>query len=92
VFSIFFIVKFLILLGLIRLLLETDNPFLCAGIYLFVKIIFSLLIGAPIMVIFFSSILAGALALLYFWLLARLGGAGILFWVVAIVGAFIGLV
>jgi hypothetical protein len=88
----FIVVKFLVLLGLIRLLLETNNPFLCAGIYLAVKIVFSLLLGQSISLTFFGSILAGALALGYFWLLDRLEGTGVLFWAVAIVGAFIGVV
>ncbi|MCP4131470.1 MAG: hypothetical protein GY754_10875 [bacterium] len=87
-----FIVKFIILLGLWRLLDMTDQPFLCSGIYAGVVLIFSFFSGYG----FFSAIgialLAFVLSSIYFWLLNRFKDTGLLYWGILIVGLLIGLV
>ena len=84
--------KFLLLFGLIRLLMETENPYLCAGIYMAVKILISIFFGHSIDTIFFNAIISGALATLYFWVLDRTMGMGSIFCVIAVVGVIIGFV
>jgi hypothetical protein len=88
----FFIAKIVLLVGLIKLLVETNSPLLCAGVYIAVRLFFGLLLGYSIGALFISSIFAGAMAALYFWLLDRFEGAGLIFWVIAIGGLIIGLV
>jgi len=85
------IVKILVLVGLIKLLLVTEKPMLCAGIYTGVAFLFSLLVGKPFLAVLIGSAIGFGLALLYFWLLNRFRDTGI-FWVVLILGLVIGLV
>ena len=73
------VVKFLLLLGLIRLLLVTDRPYLCAGIYTAVVLLFSILTGYSIGELLLTVIIVGALSTLYFWLLYKLHGMGWIF-------------
>jgi hypothetical protein len=84
------IFRVLLLFGLIRLLIETNKPFLCSGIYAAIVTGFSLIGGSGT-----TAIGAGGLAFLlasaYFWMLDRFQ-EGILFWVIMIVGLIIGLV
>ena len=85
------IIKILVLVGLIRLLIITDNPIVCAGIYTGVRLIFALLCGNPFVAVLIGSIIAFGLALLYFGLLSRFQDTGV-FWLVLILGLAIGLV
>ena len=86
------IIKILILAALIRLLIATDKPFLCAGIYAAVAFIFGLLMGANFFVLLIASVISFALASLYFWLLNRVDVGTAVWWLIAIVGLAIGLV
>ena len=84
------IIKIFILVALYKILVQTNSPLACAGLYSFVAAIFhytyhGFLIGSVAVVISF------ALAYLYFWLLSRFD-QGILFWVILLGGALIGLV
>jgi hypothetical protein len=84
------IFRILLLVGLIRLLIETHKPLLCSGIYATIVTVFALISGAGI-----AAIEAGLLAFLlssaYFWLLDRFEDS-VLFWVIMIVGLLIGIV
>ena len=82
--------KFLLLITLVRVLLATEKPFLCAGIYAGVVFILGLVFGNPFLSILIHSSISLVLAGIYFWLLDRLDGYEWLWWPVAIVG--IGLV
>ncbi len=81
----------LILAGLIKLLLITENPFLCAGVYSGLRFLIALIFGYPLLPTLIASAISFALALLYFWLLNRFQGSAI-FWLVLILGLVIGLV
>jgi len=89
-FGFLLIIRILVLIGMVRLLVATGKPLLCAGIYAVVSLIlrfsgyewYIALVLAPI---------SFGLAFLYFWLLDRLQG-GTLFWAVMIVGFVIGIV
>lgn len=84
------IFRILILVALIRLLIETNKPFLCSGIYAGFVTILTLIIGRGI-----GAVVAGVLAFFlssaYFWLLDRFEDT-ILFWIIMIAGLLIGLV
>jgi len=86
------IIKFILLAALVRLLLETDKPFLCSGIYAGVAFLLGLVFGIPILVVLIHASISFVLASIYFWLLDRLDGSEVLWWLVAIGGIVIGLV
>ena len=83
--------KIILLVALVRLLVATDKPLLCSGIYTAVVLLFGLIAGAPILALLIGGIIAFALSSLYFWLLYRVG-TGILFWVILVGGLAIGIV
>ena len=85
-------IKVILLAALIRLLIATDKPFLCSGIYAGIALIFGLAFGSSVTGALISAAVGFALASLYFWLLHRLDYGSALWWVVAIVGIVIGLV
>ena len=84
-------IKVIVLVALIKLLLVTKNPILCAGIYTIVKFLLTLLFGTPFIAVLIGSVIAFILSLIYFWLLNRFRDTGI-FWLVLILGLVIGLV
>ncbi len=79
------------LVALIRLLIATDNPLLCAGIYTAVVAGGSLLGGAGPAEAVLSSGLAFLTSGIYFWLLKRFDGS-FLWWVIMIAGVLIAFV
>lgn len=86
-----FIVKVFILVSMIKIALHTDRPAMCAGIYTAIGVTFGLLLGKGILFLLIAGPIGFLLALLYFWLLTRTQESA-LFWVIAVVGALIGLV
>ena len=86
------IIKFVLLAVLIRLLLATDKPFLCSGIYAGVAFLLGLIFGNPFLAVLIHAAISFLLASIYFWLLDKLEGSEVLWWLVAIVGILIGLV
>jgi hypothetical protein len=85
------ILKIIVLVGLIRLLVATEKPILCSGIYTGIAFFFGLIMGNPFWSVLFSSAIGFALASLYFWLLDQIQD-GALWWIVLIGGLAIGLV
>lgn len=79
----------MILIGLVKLLLVTNKPFVCAGIYTFTVLLFMLLLGCGFETIFFRSVIAFTISSIYFWLLKRLQDFGATWWMVAIGGVII---
>jgi len=86
------IAKIFILIGLVRLLIATSKPLLCATIYASAGFIFGLLVGVPFLQMLIASIVGFGLATLYFWLLNRFEDNHVLWWIILIVGLLIGLV
>ncbi|MBI3478111.1 MAG: hypothetical protein HY010_20450 [Acidobacteria bacterium] len=84
------IFRVLLLMGLIRLLIETHKPLLCSGIYAAIATGMALISGDGI-----GALATGGIAFLlssaYFWLLDRFEES-ILFWVIMVIGLVIGLV
>ena len=85
------IFKVIILVGLLKLLIVTERPILCAGVYSGLRLILGLVFGEELIPDLIASAITFGLALLYFWLLNRFQGSSI-FWLVLIVGLSIGLV
>lgn len=86
------VVKVLILAALIRLLLATENPFLCSGIYAAVGLVFALITGATFVAAIIGAAISLVFATIYFWLLNRFELRTGLFWAIAALGIFLGLV
>jgi hypothetical protein len=86
------IIKFILLAVLVRLLLATDKPFLCSGIYAVVAFLMGLVFGNPFLAVLIHATISFLLASIYFWLLDKLDGSEVLWWLVAIGGIVIGLV
>jgi len=85
------IFKILLLCSLIRLLVATDEPFLCSGLYTGGLFVLGLLFGTPFAGLLISSAIRFALSSVYYWLLDRFSD-GFLWWVILIVGLPLGLV
>jgi hypothetical protein len=84
-------IKALVLAALIKLLLATDKPVLCAGIYGAGVCLLMLGFGIPFGVVYLRGAGAFLLAWLYFQGLHVMEGTKY-FWVILIGGLFIGLV
>lgn len=78
--------KFLLLVSLVRVLLTTDKPLLCAGIYTSAVLLLGLILGHPFLSILISVSISLVLTCIYFWLLDRLEGNELLWWLIAIIG------
>jgi hypothetical protein len=88
-------IKIIIIAALIKLLIVTDKPLLCAALY--TSVVFALntvsVMGGrcSLFALLVATVISFVLSTLYFFLLSRFS-EGILFWVIAIVGIFIGLI
>jgi hypothetical protein len=84
------IFRIMLLVGLVRLLIVSNKPLLCSGIYATIATAGALISGAGI-----AAFAAGGIAFLlssaYFWLLNRFEDS-ILFWIIMVAGAVIGVV
>lgn len=85
-------IKFIVLAALIRLLIASDQPFLCSGIYAAGAFFLGLAFGHQFVAVLIGTSISFLLASLYFWLLSRTDGAPTAWWVIAIAGILIGLV
>jgi len=83
--------KLLALFALIQVLYNTENPFMCSGIYASIILVFSLLFGDGFLGAIFVTGISFALASLYFWLLNEFKD-GTLHWGIMVGGLLIGLV
>jgi len=83
--------KILVVGALIKLLLETDKPAMCAGIYAVLASGLSLLFVHSVVGVLIALGIRFGLAYAYFWLLARFQDSGV-FWLIMILGIVVGLV
>jgi hypothetical protein len=79
-------VKIFLLAVIIRLLIATDKPLLCAGIYAAIAFGLGLVFGNELTSVALRAGLAFVAAFVYFWILDRLDSSSALWWIVAIVG------
>jgi len=81
-------IKLFMVAALVKLLLATEKPLLCAGIYAVIGLTLRLLFGYPFVPTVVASAISFALAFGYFWLLDKFQESG-LFWVIMILGFFV---
>jgi hypothetical protein len=84
-----YIIKYLILYGLSRLLISTQNVLLVTVINLGIHLLFSLLINPPTVVsnILYTVVSGFIIGYIYFWLLKKFQDST-LFYIILIVGGF----
>ena len=80
------ILKALLLAALVKLLLATEKPFLCSGIYAGVLSCLGLATGVPFWPLMLSALIWFGLSSLFFWLLQRYGDSMGLFWLIFALG------
>ena len=86
------ILRIILLIFLIRLLIMTEKPFLCSGVYTVTAFVFGLFFGQLFGSIVTTCVIVMALASLYFWLLDYFSESDMLWWLILIFGFAIGLV
>jgi hypothetical protein len=86
------ILKAILIVALVRVLMLTDKPLLCSGLYTAVVFLLGMAFGAPMEALLIGAVIAFLLSSLYFWLLSRFEDSGLLWWVILIAGLVIGLV
>ncbi len=86
-----FILKLLILFGLVKLLEQNEKPFLCASIYSAIFFILSLLFGFELFDSLVGSLISFVFAAIYFWLLDRFMNS-LWFWPIFAIGILLGCV
>ena len=79
------IARVVILIALTRLLVMTDKPFLCTGLYAALIVGYGLFSGVPVTTVAIAGGISVVVFGLYFWLLNRLQ-SGLLYWMVFILG------
>jgi hypothetical protein len=84
-----FILKALVIGGLIRLLVATENHFLCSGLYALAAFIFRMASKGEVVPSLIAAGIAFALSTVYFWALNQLETLGLWWWVVAVLGLVI---
>jgi hypothetical protein len=85
-------IKILLIISLIKLLRETHQPLLCAGIYASAYLILSFMFGHTLNHLLVGTLIVGVLSAAYFWLLDYFEASGIIYWIIALGGFLIGLV
>jgi len=86
-----FMIKLFLVVALVKLLLNTNKPVQCAGIYTAGSFLIDLIFGRPFLFAVIASAISFAFALLYFWLLDKFEESS-LFWVILILGLLVGMV
>lgn len=80
------ILQVIILVALIKVLIETENVVLCAGIYTGLSVLISLLFGESFQGIVIGALITFAFVYVYFWLLSRFIDGGLMFWLILVGG------
>lgn len=90
------IIKIFVFIALIRVLVTTDSPLLCSGLYaiavFLLGLAFGMAFGQPLSFVLIRTGVAFVLASLYFWLLSRFEDSGFLWWIIMIAGLWIVLI
>ncbi len=85
------VIRVVLLVVLVKLLIATDQPFLCSGIYAVVKFLLALAFGTQFFPALGFAAISFVLASLYFWLLDHFADSG-WWWLILMGGLVIGLV
>lgn len=79
------IFRVILLVALTRLLVMTNKPLLCMGLYAAAVVVFGFFVGASISAIAASGGISIVVFGLYFWLLNRFNN-GLLYWLIFVLG------
>jgi hypothetical protein len=81
-------IKVFTLAALIRVLIATDKPWLCAAIYTGVAFLINMAFrfGETILSVALTAGLIFIAASVYFWILDRLEPSSIVWWIIAVIG------
>ena len=82
------ILKILILAALVKLLISTDKPLLCSGMYTVFLAVFSLISGVPVLGVLIGAFIVFGATLLFFWVLNKFDPGSGVWWLVAVLGVF----
>lgn len=85
------IFRILVLVSLVRLLISTNKPSWCAGVYALLAGVGTLVSSGQLTTALIAAGIGFVMSGIYFWLLNRFS-EGILWWVILIAGLLIGLV
>lgn len=78
--------QIIILVALIKVLIETENALLCAGLFAGVNALLGLLFGSELIPLAIGTAINFGYTFGWFWLLTRFIDGGLVFWVLVIVG------
>jgi hypothetical protein len=78
------LIKVFLLAAMIRLLIATEKPLLCAGIYAACAFALGAMFRDDITGVVLITGITFAGAFVYFWILDRLGNSSILWWILAV--------
>jgi len=81
----FFMMKVILVVALVRLLIHTNKPAVCAGLYITLICILGLMLGWPFKFFILRVGISFGLAFLYFWLLDKFEESA-LFWLILLLG------
>ena len=81
-----------IIAALVRILVETDSPLLCAALYALSSTVITLAFSGFVLALLVRIAVAFGLSFVYFWVLNRLATASPAWWLVLVAGLFMGLV
>jgi len=79
-------VKIMMLAGLAKLLIDMEQPFLCAGLYTAARVGYTAILGVPFPTLLILTEIIFALTALYYWLLDKLEGADVIWFIVLALG------
>lgn len=79
-------IRAMVLVALIQILIQTDKPFLCSGIYAAGATVGGLSTGHGIIAMAVAGVIAFALSSLFFWFPDRFDGS-FLQWIIMILGS-----
>jgi len=82
-------IKVFVLAAMIRLLIATSKPLLCAGVYAGCAFVLDAVFGQNFTRAAMMAGLSFVIAAVYFWILERLEMGSFVWWVVAVIGVLL---
>ena len=83
------IIKIIILAALVKLLISTDKPLLCSGIYTIAMLVLALIQAIPPGTLVIFVVICAVASTGFFFLLNRMNTGSGLWWLVAVAGCFL---
>lgn len=84
-----FIIKTLILAALVKLLISTDKPLLCSGVYTLAMLVLALIHAVPLATMVIFVLICAIASTGFFFILNRMETGSGLWWLVAVAGCML---